>query len=167
MPLAPDNGTAARPEASLTIKQGASHHVNSPAPAASDAAISHISETPLKSKKSYDDFECTSRPGVLWPLTPAYFSTILEQRITLICGALTGGGRDNFTSPPSRAAAPLDRQMASPVMARADMQRHLTPKRTPSKKVVKRHRKHEFGSGVLPSVYCSTCHVITCPPHAL
>ena len=67
MPLAPDNGTTARPEAFPITKQGASHHVNSPAPAASDAAISHISETPLKSKKYYDDFECTSRPGVLRP----------------------------------------------------------------------------------------------------
>lgn len=65
--------------------------------------------------------------------------------------ALTGGGRDILVSPPSRAAAPLDRQMASPVMAKADMRRHITPKRTPSKKVVKRHKKHDFDSGVLPS----------------
>ena len=91
-------------------------------------------------------------PGQVKPLSS---KSLVSAQSDLLGGVLkcainvAGGGPLHVSSPTPRSTGVLPKQLVSCSTVGALGERDLTPKRTPSKKVVKRFKKHEMDAGAI------------------
>ena len=153
-------GGEAATAATLATIQPILGDASSPRPAASDVAKSHISETPVKNKGRCDDIEYTSRQGIERDgvaQVPSAHNSWTRARQSQ-GDFRTGCMPLECVSSPLYDTDLLPKQLASPVRARAPHKSRLTPRKTPSRQVVKRQRKDSRYAGAVPSPCSASTH---------